>query len=108
MNPDGTHLAQEALQAAAVGAHLHSVSDIAAEQSVLPRCVRDVKACDVVGEDRNAQVIFLAGCSRVLDEPVSVAIKGLSSSGKSYTTETVLRFFPDDAYIEMTAMSERA
>ena len=37
-----------------------------------------------------------------------MAIKGLSSSGKSFTTETTLKFFPKAAYIAITAMSERA
>jgi hypothetical protein len=64
--------------------------------------------CGVVGEDRNAKLVFLALSSRELEEPVSLALKGLSSSGKSYTVETTVRFFPPKAFIEMTAMSERA
>jgi len=43
-----------------------------------------------------------------LDEPVSGVVKGLSSSGKSFTTEMTLKFFPEKALIVMTAMSERA
>jgi hypothetical protein len=39
---------------------------------------------------------------------VSVAVKGPSSGGKSYTVEVVLRFFPSSAYWSRTAMSERA
>jgi hypothetical protein len=35
-------------------------------------------------------------------------VKGHSSSGKSFTTEQTVKFFPDEAVIEMTAMSERA
>ena len=64
--------------------------------------------CGLVGEDRNAQLTYLALASRRLEDPVSVAVKGLSSSGKSFTTETVLRFVPEEAVIAMTAMSERA
>ena len=64
--------------------------------------------CGLVGEDRNAQLTYLALASRRLDDPVSVAVKGLSSSGKSFTTETVLRFVPEEEVIAMTAMSERA
>jgi hypothetical protein len=64
--------------------------------------------CGFTGEHRNAKVTYLAITSRVLDDPVSLALKGLSSSGKSYTVGTVLRFFPKEAVITMTAMSERA
>ncbi|MGH2360424.1 MAG: MarR family transcriptional regulator [bacterium] len=72
-------------------------------------CVaRAVADCGVVGELRNARLIYLALTSRVLKEPVSLVMKGCSSSGKSFTTETVLKLFPPAAYISMTAMSERA
>jgi len=67
-----------------------------------------LRLCGVVGEDRNAQLVYLALTSRLLDEPVSLALKGVSSSGKSHTVETTLKFFPAAAYIEMTAMSEKA
>jgi hypothetical protein len=46
--------------------------------------------------------------SRVSERPVSVALKGPSASGKSFTEETVLKFFPGMAFHEMTGMSERA
>ncbi len=44
----------------------------------------------------------------LFDRPVSVAVKGPSSGGKSYTVEIVLKFFPATAYWERTAMSDRA
>lgn len=46
--------------------------------------------------------------SRLLDKQVSAGVKGHSASGKSYTVETVAKMFPRDAYLEFTAMSERA
>jgi hypothetical protein len=39
---------------------------------------------------------------------VSVAVKGPSSGGKSYTVERTLDFFPGQAYHALTAMSDRA
>jgi hypothetical protein len=46
--------------------------------------------------------------SRLLEKPVSIALKGPSSGGKSYLTEQVLRFFPKSAFYSLTAMSEKA
>jgi 5S rRNA maturation endonuclease (ribonuclease M5) len=89
-------------------AQLHTPPPIAREISILDRFTETLRDCGVIGEERNAKVLYLALTSRLLDEPVSVAIKGLSSSGKSFTVEKTLRFFPPDAYLEMTAMSERA
>src|SRR5215213_1825250 len=45
---------------------------------------------------------------KVASKPVSIAMKGPSSGGKSYLTERVLGFFPDEAYHALTAMSEHA
>lgn len=76
-------------------------------------CILDrlsVALCDVglVGEDRAAKLIYLALTSRLLARPVSVAVKGPSAGGKSYIVETVLGFFPGEAFYTMTGMSERA
>jgi hypothetical protein len=62
----------------------------------------------VVGEETTACFLFLVVTSRLLDKQVSAAIKGHSSSGKSFTTERTIEFFPPEAVLEMTAMSEKA
>jgi hypothetical protein len=62
----------------------------------------------VVGEERNAKLLFLALITRFLPRPVSVAVKGPSSGGKSFLVEQVLQFFPPEALYCLTAMSERA
>jgi hypothetical protein len=46
--------------------------------------------------------------SRLLDTPVSVAVKGNSASGKSWIVKKVLRLFPDAAYFARSAMSSKA
>lgn len=67
-----------------------------------------IRGCGVVGEDAIGATVYLIITSRLLGKPVSLAVKGPSSSGKSYTTEKTVKFFPKEAVIEMTAMSERA
>ena len=54
------------------------------------------------------KLIYLAVTGRLLDRFASLAIKGPSASGKSWTIERVLKFFPDEAFYPLTAMSERA
>ena len=93
----------------AAGAHPHTPPPLAYDQDIPRRLVDALGVCcGLVGEDRNAKLIYLSLLSQILADPVSLALKGLSSSGKSYTLESVLRFVPDDAAIVMTAMSERA
>ncbi len=93
----------------AAGAHLHTPPAWASEQDILARMVRTLRVCTgLVGENRNAKLVYLAITSRLLGKQVSIVVKGLSSSGKSYTIECVAVLFPPEAVYTMTAMSERA
>jgi hypothetical protein len=62
----------------------------------------------VAGEARIMKLLYLALTSRLLERPVSVAVKGPSSGGKTFLTEQVLSSFPQGAYHALTAMSEKA
>jgi hypothetical protein len=81
---------------------------LADDLRILDRFKVAVRGCGVVGEEATAATLYLLITSRLLAKPVSAAVKGHSSSGKSFTTEATVRFFPPEAVIEMTAMSERA
>lgn len=82
--------------------------DLARDQDILDRFKTELRLRGLIGEVRNAATLYLVLTSRLLDKQVSAGVKGHSSSGKSYTVETVVSFFPADAVIAMTAMSERA
>ena len=82
--------------------------DLILEPDVLTRFGKTVQAGGLVGETRNAKILYLAQTSRFFERPVSIAIKGISAGGKSFTVESVLRFFPPEAYFERTGMSEHA
>jgi len=81
---------------------------LARESDILHSFALDIAAAGVVGEERNAQLLYLALTSRLLDQPVSIAVKGASSAGKSHLVRRLLPFFPPSAYIVLTAMSEKA
>lgn len=83
-------------------------STLASESDLLVRFDSELRAMGYVGDTRAARLVFLSLVSRVLDRPISLAIKGPSSSGKSFTVETTLRFFPDSAYHALTSVSETA
>jgi hypothetical protein len=75
---------------------------------ILDRLASDAVALGVVGEHAVVATTYLAITSRLLDQQASLAVKGHSASGKSYTVETVVRLFPPDAVCVFTGMSERA
>ena len=49
------------------------------------------------GESRTGKLLYLILTSRLLDRPVSAAIKGPSAGGKSFLVEPVSSFFPPSA-----------
>jgi hypothetical protein len=83
-------------------------AELARSKSILDDLDRELTRLGVVGERRGAKLLYLAVTSRLLDRPVSVAVKGPSSGGKSFITESVLKLFPPSAFYALTAMSDRA
>src|SRR5262245_24767086 len=81
--------------------------DLALRPDLLSAFADDVAARGLVGESTNAQIIFLALVSRVLERPVSITVKGPPSSGKSVLVDSVLKFFPESAYLPLTGMSDK-
>jgi hypothetical protein len=85
-----------------------SCAVLACSPNILAEFDRTLGMVGLAGERRIAKLIYLAVTSRLLDRPVSIAVKGPSSGGKSFTVESVLKFFPGEAFYALTAMSDRA
>ena len=90
--------------AAAAGA----AGDLISVPDVLARFGKAVESAGLVGETSNAKILYLAMTSRLFERPVSIAVKGVSAGGKSFTVESVLRFFPASAFFARTGFSEKA
>jgi hypothetical protein len=81
--------------------------ELAQELDILGSFAEELARSGVAGESRIAKLLYLAVTSRLLQRPVSIALKGPSSGGKSHVVERVLSFVPESAYYALTAMSER-
>ena len=81
---------------------------LASDPHILDRFSESLQRLGLVGEDRVARLVFLGTVSRLLERPVSIAVKGPSSGGKSYVVKCTLDHFPASAYFARTGMSERA
>ncbi len=90
------------------GAAWDACRELAQSPDILARFVATQEARGIAGEERTMQIVYLAVTSRFLGRPVSVAVKGPSSGGKSYTTERTLDLFPPEAFYALSAMSDRA
>ncbi len=81
--------------------------ELAERADILAELIADLERCRLVGERDNAQLLYLAMTSRLLEKIVSVVVKGPSSGGKSHLVKLVASFFPESAFWRFTAMSER-
>jgi hypothetical protein len=75
---------------------------------ILSRFAVDVRRAGLVGEERNAKLLFLAQKSRRTDAPVNVVVMGQSAAGKNFLVKSVTRFAPELACKDISAMSEKA
>jgi hypothetical protein len=78
------------------------------EPAFLFHVSNQIEAAGVVGEKANAQVIFISALTTQIYPPVSVIIKGQSSSGKSNLVVGVLSMLPDDMVIDRAGLSPKA
>lgn len=82
--------------------------ELAEAPDIIEQVVRKIKKMGVVGEERAVKLLYLSLTSRVFSRPISVVIKGTSSTGKSFVLESILKLMPLDSYYALTAMSDRA
>lgn len=100
---------QAAIEAATQRAAAWEQCKTLARQPYILKCFADdIARCGLAGEQRTAKLLYLNVTSRFLRRPVSTAVKGPSSGGKSFLVESVLRFHPEPAYYALSAMSEHA
>lgn len=81
---------------------------IASEPDILASFMEPLHACGVAERDDEAKLLYLAMTSRLLARPVSVIVKGPSSSGKSFLVKNVLKHFPSEAFLIRSSFSPQA
>jgi hypothetical protein len=82
--------------------------DLLQEPDFFGELLRAVKRSGLVGEARNAILIYIAAISALLSHPINVIVKGQSSAGKNFLVSRVLRLFPAEAIREITSSSAQA
>jgi hypothetical protein len=66
-----------------------------------------MRARGLVGEERQAKLLYLAATARLLAQPINAVVKGPSGSGKSYLLERVVELLPPEDVVAFTAFSGR-
>jgi hypothetical protein len=81
---------------------------VLADPALLYRVGEALRGRGLVGERENGLLLYLCVLSQITGEPISAAVKGDSSGGKSHLVKAVLEVVPDQAHIDLTSMSEKA
>lgn len=84
------------------------VRDLAEDPDLLSRVVRQVHDLGVVGEESVIRLVYIAGTSRLMRNPINPLIKGASSGGKSWTSGQTLQLFPPEDIKHFTTSSPLA
>ena len=77
-----------------------------------PDILRQVTAATnnmgVVGEETLRLMVYLCFTSRMLKEPLSMTVKGESSSGKSFSCQSIQKLIPEEGYHFITKATQQA
>lgn len=68
----------------------------------------DIEAMGLIGERKNALLLYLSLTSRMLPVPVSINILSRDSAGKSFLRDTVLSLLPAESIKQYTYISNKA
>ena len=82
--------------------------ELARRPNILAELDAELSHLGMVGERKAAQLLYLSVTSRLFMRPVSCAIKGPSSGGKSFLIVTITKLFPAAAIYPLSAVSEHA
>ena len=69
---------------------------------------RDLGALGIEGERETRLLIYLAGTSRLAEDPLGLIIQGASSSGKNALVDPICECFPESDVVKATTMSPQA
>lgn len=82
--------------------------ELSEDPALLHRAIRTIGELGVVGEEENRGLLYLALLSARTEAPISVLVKGRSSSGKSFLVKQTLALIPPRGYYELSSMSAKA
>ena len=75
---------------------------------ILYRVIDATNHLGVVGEEVMRLMVYLCYTSRIVNEPLSITVKGESSSGKSFSCQNVQRLIPEEGYHFITRATQNA
>ncbi|KKK60832.1 hypothetical protein LCGC14_3020420, partial [marine sediment metagenome] len=66
---------------------------------------RDIRTLGIIGELEASLLVYIVYTSRLLDDPLAIVMRGVSSSGKSVLLRRVAQLMPLDAVVDAMSMT---
>ena len=85
-----------------------AAQELSKDPALLHKAIETIGVLGVVGEQENRGMLYLALLSAKSQTPISVLVKGRSSSGKSFLVSKALKLIPPRGYYELSSMSSKA
>jgi len=82
--------------------------ELLSDPHVFDRFLKAMETLGYVGETVNKLLMFIAACSRKMDDPISVMVISQSSGGKTKLVETVESLISPEDVISVTSLSDQA
>ena len=76
--------------------------------NLFDQILADIGSMGLAGEDDLKLTVYVVMTSRRMDKPLSAIVQGASSSGKSYTIETVAKLMPAEAVVQAHDFTDQA
>ena len=76
--------------------------------NILYRVIDITNRMGVMGEETLRLMVYLCYTSRILNEPLSMIVKGEASSGKSFSCTNVQKLIPEEGYHFITRATQNA
>jgi len=76
--------------------------------NILFKAIDVTNRMGVVGEETLRLMVYLCYTSRILKDPLSITVKGESSSGKSFSCQNIQRLIPEEGYHFITRATANA
>jgi len=75
---------------------------------ILYKVIDTTNRLGVMGEEIMRLMVYLCFTSRIIDNPLSITVKGESSSGKSFSCQNVQKLIPEEGYHFITRATQNA
>ncbi len=75
---------------------------------ILYRVIDITNKMGVVGDEVVRLMVYLCYTSRIMKDPLSITVKGESSSGKSFSCQNIQRLIPEEGYHFITRATQNA